>query len=207
MLIVAAVAGITLFTNFGRGDDDPARAKTGDSSIAVLDVKYVLENYSGFRRRKAEIEAGIALAEAAIKQQKEAIEALANQLRTLRAGSPEHTELDLQIARQRAALREQLARTRQKYLAEQARAYAEAYAHLVREAEKLLAESEYEVVLRINDTAHETKGDESPLSLMRQLNRTIVSSAPQADISREILQRLNDGRQKTAGRMRRQFRR
>jgi Skp family chaperone for outer membrane proteins len=189
-----------------QGDDavsrDAEQGRPERSTIAVIDVKQVLESYSAFQRRKSEIEAGIAMAEAAIKEQKERIDVLAKQLRTLQAGSVEHTELDLTIARQTAALREQVLRARQKCLAEQARAYAEAYQELVREVEKLLAESPYEIVLRINDTADEASVDDSTLSLLKQLNRTIVSSAPQADISREIQRRLNGGQQKAANRLR-----
>ncbi len=183
---------------------NPARNPAPASPIALLDVKYVLEHDATFRRRKDEFDAGAALAEAAIRQRKDEIRGLSQRLRGLQAGSAEHTELDLEILRRTAELRSQVERARKKLAAEEAQVYVNAYREIVRAVDRYLDETDYRLVLRVNTSDVEIGAagefhDEAALQRKQSIPRTVVFAQGGVDITREILRRLDEDRQKSAG--------
>ncbi len=189
------------------------------SSIALLDVQHVLDRHPGLRRRKQEIEAGAALAEATIALRRREIGRLTERLATLRAGSAEHAELDLKLIRQKAELRAQIARAREKLSAEKARVYAAAYREIVRAVEDYLQETGYRIVLRkaavggSSVILSEAKNLERPRAeILRFAQNDNAGDSPLmplifaqsgVDITPDILRRLQGGLPKAAGRMRR----
>lgn len=227
----AFIAGVVVSVFSGaiatRAGEPTTFSQAAASPIALLDVKYVLAHYTAFQHRQAEIAAGVALAETAIRGRKAETDGLAKRLRSLQAGTAEHTETDLQLARQSRELQAQIERVREKTKSQTTRAYLEAYQQIVYEAERLLAESTFQIVVQVKT---ETKSNSSaeafrelaplatPASSMwaqhaaagpRPAGPTPHPSSPLAsqaagvDISREIVRRLNGIGQKSLARMQR----
>ncbi len=148
--LLAAV--VVLAASLCAADDAPIREAprhlAAPSSIALLNVRHLLDHHPALQRRTEEIAAGVALAEAIIAQRKREIGRLSERLAGLQAGSAEHTELDLKLIRERAELKGQIRGARAKLATEQARADAAAYQEIVRAVERYLAETGYRVVLR-----------------------------------------------------------
>jgi Skp family chaperone for outer membrane proteins len=165
-------------------DESENRASgAGPSSVALLDVKLLLEHNAALRRRQEQIEAGAALAEALVRQRRREIDELAKRLKALVAGSAEHTELDLKITRWTAELDAQVDQARRKLAAERARAQVEAYREIVRAVNEYLEESDFRIVLRTSAAYPKNAS-----------HRPVVFAIRGVDITPEILRRLNDGR-------------
>jgi Skp family chaperone for outer membrane proteins len=233
--VIGRFAAIVLAASPCAADDATGRTRgredAAHSSLALLDVQHLLDRHPALERRQQEIEAGAALAEATIAVQRREIGRLTERLAALRAGSPEHAELDLKLIRQKAELRAQIARAREKLSAERARAHAAAYREIVRAVEDYLQETGYRIVMRKSAGGSEpwdpvARSAASPFSLSdaKNLERSraeILRSAQNdnagdsplmpsplifaqagVDITQEILRRLQGGPRKAAGRTR-----
>jgi len=206
--IALARLWLLLFARHAAGQERPAPAPVdrlaSTPAIALVDVPQVLASDSIFQERKALIETGWLLAQSAAEAQQRRLDQLSKRLRNLRAGSSEHTELELRIARGRVDLAEQIEQARRRFLSERAQAYAEAYRRMQAEVNKLIASSEFRVVLRRDGSVPERQAAAADV----WLSGTATEKTPAelslhgaADVTGEIIERMNGRRERVAARM------
>jgi Skp family chaperone for outer membrane proteins len=148
------------------------------SPIAVLDVQSVLEQYGELQQRLAEIHTAAELAQARLEQLQRQLAERRRRLAALRAGTREHTRLDVEIVQLARQIRDDGQRVRQRRQTAEAQAHRAAYEALVQATRQFLDDSDVQIVLR--------KGSEAAAGLdLRSL------AAPPRDISAEILRRMN----------------
>ncbi len=174
-----------------RGDDKPAaKAKraTPEAAIALIDLKYVFDHDPGFQRAKSELDIEVKLAETMAALRKASIEKLAKDRQKHSPGSEEYRGLDRLLTQETAELSIQVELWKKQFVRREAELYHETYQRVQSLLDAYVEEQGISVVLRFNRTEVEDKGDAREVAVL--LNRPIVAYKKPADITDEILRRL-----------------
>ena len=174
-----------------RGDDKPAaKAKraTPQPAIALIDLKYVFDHDPGFQRAKSGLDTEVKLAEAMAALRKASIEKLAKDRQKHSPGSEAYRGLDQLLSQETAELSIQLELWRKQFVRREAELYHETYQRVQSLVDAYVEEQGISVVLRFNRTEVEDTGDAKEVAVL--LNRPIVAYKKPADITDEILRRL-----------------
>jgi len=184
------VAGLAVFTAPAQG---PGVAGTPVASprIAMLDVSYIFKEHAGFKARSAALEAEAEQAKQRMKQESESINNLVADLhegQRTKPGSQEVKDLEEMIAKRRADLQVQLQLQNKEFMLKEANIYHAVYQEIEREVDYFAKQNGIDAVLRFNGDPVE-KGQ--PNQILRYVNKQVVWFAPDLDITKIILDRLN----------------
>jgi len=190
--LVAAVGGI--FLVFGLAvltavaQQRPGVGAQPQAGIALLDVSQIFKKHSRFQQMMADMKADVQAAEEAVKKERETINTLVEQLKGLKAGSPDYKQLEQHIATRQADLNVQLQLQRKEFLLREAKLYHSVYQEIEQEVSYYANSMGIAMVLRYNG---DPVDGENPEDVLRNINKPVVCFAPGMDITDTILQRLN----------------
>jgi Skp family chaperone for outer membrane proteins len=182
--IVAAALAICLWTT-------PARAQTAarpsGTSVAVIDLGDVFEAHAGLKAQLEQIKTQIDSFEAYVRQEKQKIESLAEQLKTLKPGTPDYAGREKEFASIQADLQVQVRQKSREFLEQEAQIRYEAYQEIQQHVAKFCQSYGIQLVIRFNRQPIDAS---KPQEVQLGLNRPIVYQNS-LDITQHIIESLN----------------
>jgi Skp family chaperone for outer membrane proteins len=166
----------------------PATRRAQKVGVALIDLKYVIERHPGFERGKRELEIDAKLAEAMLVLRKESIDKLAKDLATPPASREDKLRLEQVLAQETMDLKRQFEERRSDLTRGEADLYRRAYQQVQEQLDRYMTEHGISVVLQFSRGAGEEAAD--PAGVAKMLNRPVVAYRQTADISDEIVRRL-----------------
>lgn len=151
-------------------------------------MSYIFKHYQRFLDLTADMQRDVEAAETQLKQRRDALRALVQQLEMYDKGSPDFRQLEEQIAKEQADLQLQVNLQKKEFLEREARIFYDTYTAVTDEI-RLYAESAgIKLVLRFNGDPIDR---ENPPEVLKELNKSIVYYSPSIDITPVILDRLS----------------
>lgn len=157
----------------------------------MLDVSFVFKNHTGFKARTASLRTEVEQAQQRIKEEKESITKMIQDLKDLsktKPGSMEVSQFEERIARRQADLEIQSRLQNKDFMQKEAQIYHAIYQELEEEVGYLATQNRIDAVLRFNGDP--VDGDQ-PNEIIRNVNKQVVWFAQDLDITKIILDRLN----------------
>jgi Skp family chaperone for outer membrane proteins len=189
--LVAAVGGILLVLGLAaltaEAQRPAAQGVQPQGGVALLDVSRVFKNHDRFQQMMAQMKTDVQAEEEAVKKEKETIGGLVEQLKGLKAGSPDYKQLEQHIATRQADLNVNLSLRRKEFLLREAKIYHGVYQELQQEVQSYAARAGIAIVLRYNGDPVDA---ENPEDVLRDINKPVVSFAPGVDITDAIVQQI-----------------
>ncbi|MGW8255915.1 MAG: OmpH family outer membrane protein [Thermoguttaceae bacterium] len=153
-------------------------------NIALLDVSYLIKHHP---RYKAMIDALMADGdkfEAEVNHENASIRQLGEKLNTYRQGSPEHKQMEEEIARRQADLTVKVKLQRNDFLQREAKIYHSVYKEIAQEVEHYCANNNIDMVLKFNGDPVDV---DKPGSILSYINKQVVWYDKNRDITPIIL--------------------
>lgn len=186
LLIVSLSA---MATRLVPADERPAGPKAAKTTVALIDVKYVLEHHPGFRRAKEELAVDVKLAEALLALRKGSLQKLEKDRQAHKRGSDAYRQLDQLLASELAEYQVQAELGRKQFARQEAELYRVAYQQIRKAVDEHIAQHGISVVIRFDRSAASDASE--PEEVLAMLNRPIVAYDAAADITDEIVRRLS----------------
>jgi Skp family chaperone for outer membrane proteins len=143
--LVAAIVMMTLAVS------SSARAQGQvDRGVAVVDLKYIFDNFPLFLAEKEKVDKDIKAAEDEVVAEKKNLETLKTQRDECKKTSPEYASRDAQLTRAGTELQVKVTQTRKRFVEREATLYMQAYKTIVAEVGDYAAQRGYSMVLRYN---------------------------------------------------------
>ncbi|MBM4091009.1 MAG: OmpH family outer membrane protein [Planctomycetes bacterium] len=167
----------------------PARSQAQNptgTSVAVIDLGEVFDKHERMTAQLEEVKQDIQAFEAYVRQERQKIEALAEQLRTYVVGKPEYVEKEKELAAAQADLQVQMRQKSREFLEREAKVRFNAYQEIIDLVTRFAQQYHIQLVIRF----HRQPIDASkPESVQFGLNRPIVYQNS-LDITDHIVQML-----------------
>jgi len=178
------VASLGLTQSAARGQQAASPA-----GVAIVDVKHVFENCYDFARAKKKLQVDVNLADVDTKIEQARITALAEELKSKKPGSGEHTAIQGRIIEAQASVQVMVQRYKNEFVRRESELYWQAYERVQYVVREAAAERGAALVLRFT---RENVDQHDPQSVMRGLNNPIVSYDAGVDITDDVLRRINN---------------
>jgi len=155
--------------------------------IAVVDISYIFKNHRRFKAQMEFMKKDVDATENGLRQERQGIAKLEEQLQQLKPGTPDYKQLDEQIAKEKADFSLKASKQRKEFLEREAKIYHETYLE-VRDAVKYYAQRrDIGIVIRFNGDEGDSGRRED---VLRAINQPIVFQNG-IDITGDILEDLN----------------
>lgn len=200
LALVVLIPGAWILANQPAADENPtlscadsAPAVADDaanaSTVALLDVSYIFKHHAPFVERLAELKSEVQEADAAVRARQQEIEEARAQLAVLEVGSAAHTSMTKEIASARAQLTADIEVQKQTFLRKEAGIYLEVYEEIEAACEAYSLPRGIGAIVRFSE---EPANRNEPNSVLARMNRPIVWHHGRLDITRAILELMND---------------
>ncbi|MHB0958980.1 MAG: OmpH/Skp family outer membrane protein [Pirellulaceae bacterium] len=180
--LVAVLAAVCLLTPAAR-----AQTRPSGTSVAVIDLGDVFEKHARLKTQLEQIKTQIDGFEAHVRQEKQKIEALAEQLKTLKPGTPDYAGKEKEFASISADLQVQVRQKSREFLEQEAHIRYEAYQEIQQHVASFCQSYGIQLVIRFNREAIDAS---KPQEVQMGLNRPIVYQNS-LDITQHIIDSLN----------------
>lgn len=161
-------------------------------NIAIIDLSYIFKNHNRFKAMTEAMRNDVLRAEENLKGQRTQIESLTKRLNDLgnelRKDSPEYKQLDADLTRKKIDLTTQVSQQKKEFLEKEAKIYYSVYQEVLDEVQYFCERNRISLVLRFNG---DPVSDGDPQEILKQLNKQIVYSNKNIDITPIILNSLN----------------
>ncbi len=188
----AAFLAVVLFVNRGPAQQNPGAAAgrpLGGQPVYLLDTQHVFKNYTKLKVMKEEMQGDVQRAEERVRNEREAIKKLQERLEEFKSGTENYRQLEKEIATRIADLNVLVTLQRKEFLQQEARIYFIVYREVMDEVHYFAAQNRAALVLKFDRDEVDV---ESPDSVVRALNKSVIWNSPGLDITDYILGRLND---------------
>ncbi len=181
---VAAALAICCWTT-------PARAQTATrpsgTSVAVIDLKDVLDAHAGLTAHRARLKTQAENFEAYSRQERQKIESLAEQLKTLKPGTQDYADKEKELASINADLQVQHRQKNREFLEQESQAYYEAYQEIQQHVARFCQNYGIQLVIQYSRRPIDaSKAQEVQVGLMQE-----VVYQNSLDITQHIIDSLN----------------
>jgi Skp family chaperone for outer membrane proteins len=183
-VVCGLLAGSSPASAQGQGTRPPA-----GHNIAVVDVSVVFKKYERFLARTEMFKKQVEGAEAALKKEYEAINALAEQLKGLNPGSPDYKQMEQRVAREKVDWQLKGQTQRKELMEEEGRVYFQTYRELDDAVKRFAVQNNIALVLRFASDPVDDPNDRN--EIVKGINKSVVYVDPRLDITLHILQDLN----------------
>jgi Skp family chaperone for outer membrane proteins len=190
---IAVVAGVVLAAlaasawRYDRAQG-AAESKVAGREVAFLDFGRVFREAKRLRAGIAALKTDAARADERFKRERQKLQAQRAEARRLPAESAERTRRESELDGLEAALGATIALQTKAIHKREADLYNQTYREAIAEVETYSKANGIEVVMRINSEPVDTGKLES---ILGHVNRAVVWSAPEADITSIIIERIN----------------
>lgn len=198
--IVAAAASLLSLTLSGTvaaaqtppirpaGPPPAARPQSAPPVVALLDVSYIFKKHARLKALMDEMKGDVDVAEARVKEQRDAILKLREQLNTFHPGSPDYKALEETVAKRQADLAIKIQQQKREFLIREAKNYYTVYQEIQQEVNYYCQSQGVAVVLRFSREAVDV---DSPDSVLAEINKPVITYDRNLDITDLILNQLN----------------
>jgi Skp family chaperone for outer membrane proteins len=170
---------------FGKDTEKP---KHGPRSVVVLNVSRLFKESKQFTTAMEKMKAEVVKAEENVKKQHDKLKSQREEMEKLPIASDERMKQEEQISKVEAALAASVSFQKGVFLRQEAGIYLSFYRRIDAEVEAYANKNNIDLVLRTND---QTALDASkPDSVLQYINRPVVWSSADADITSIIAERI-----------------
>ena len=156
------------------------------NKIGLIDVSYVFKNYKKFEVLKEDLKTKVGKSDGQGKLLVGRIRGLKSELARLAKGSPQYVEKEKQIVSETRKLED----IKRGFLKEEAQIYRTVYLEIADAVKKHAELHGYTLILRFDRNGLEISSE--PRETLQKINRMIVYSRSQDDITDSIVKSLND---------------
>jgi len=183
-----SVAVLSGFPGFVVAQNKEASAPR-EHKVGLIDMAYLFTNYDKFKDMREALKGDMTEIEAGIKGDLDKLKGMAEQLKTFAAGSDDQIAYEKKITAAQAKIEADKQNASRELFRQESKIYQSVYTE-VTEAVSLYAQARhYTLILRF------TRGEESigedPKKVMQALQRQVVYSQPEDDITDRVLKYLN----------------
>jgi Skp family chaperone for outer membrane proteins len=187
LALIAAAFSLALVGPNLCSAEDAAKPTTRKGTVAVLDITAIFKESKRFNAEMTKMKDDVAKATENVKKEQDKIKAQTEELEKLPSGSEERLKQEEYIAKVQAALAASVNLQKQTFLRREAAVYYDIYKRIDAEVETYAKENGIEVVIR---TAKQTVDSSKPDSVLSYVNKPVVWTSPEADITAAIAERL-----------------
>jgi outer membrane protein len=152
-----------------------------DRGVAVVDLKYIFDNFPYFQEEKKKIDAAIKAAEGEVTTDKEQLEQLKKARDQCKKGMPDYIARDAQVTRAQTELSIKVQQTRKQFVEREANAYFNAYKIIVAQVEEYAKFYGFSMVLRYNKDLLDPDETTDARKVALQLNKPVVWILPNSN--------------------------
>ncbi len=156
--------------------------------IAVLDVKYILENHIRFKQAMEELKDRFSKAGEGLKAERIRIGEMEMKLRELKPATPDYNDLDEQINRAKAEWTLNANKQKKEIRKSESQILWNVYYEVKTETKRYCEQNSIGLVIQFNGEPIDSK---QPQDVVRGVSRPIVFNDPQMDITPHVLASLN----------------
>jgi Skp family chaperone for outer membrane proteins len=186
VLVVAMLSGVVACIAAAQ-NAAPSPAVRTAGTVALLDVKCVLENHPRLKAQKAELKAALDRVAAESQGQKKTILQVGERLKDFREGTPEYKQLETDLAKRQAEFAANRQLQGRDLARKEARMWHDAYQELCDVTSRYAQQHGIAAVIQFaNDPVDPDKSE----SVLQYMSRPVVAYRTDLDITQAILQEL-----------------
>ena len=186
--LVASLTLLDLFT-FALQAKAQAPARPAGTTVAVIDLDEVFREHKNLATQLEQLKADMQQAEATVREERKRIETLAEQLKTLKPGSPDYEAKEKSFASMNADIQVQMRQKSRELLEREAQLRYDTYQDVLSAVSSFADQYNIQLVIRFSRDKIEP---DKPRSVQLGLARQIVYQR-QLDITDHIVRLVNAG--------------
>lgn len=185
---LVCLVGVSYF--MGSASGQPAKGAADDvvHKVGLIDMGHIFNEYTKLKMLKEEYTLDMQESETRAKGMVKKIQDLQSQLKELKEGSPEYTELEQKFAKFTSEFDTFRKVTQKDLLRKEAKMYHTVYLEVQDAVEKICKHYGYTLVLRFNK---EDLNTTDPQKLIQGLNRQVVYHRNRDDMTGAVLKMIN----------------
>lgn len=157
--------------------------------IAVIDISRVFKEHPRFIESMAGLKSLVEAEDAKMKARADRLQATADELKSLKPGSPEYKERERYVASERAQMQIDIQVQRKEFLEQEAAIYKQIYEGIKLEVASYASRAGLAAVIRVTSLPPEADPNQ-PNTVLSQIQQDLVWFHPQLDITNQILANL-----------------
>lgn len=161
------------------------------SPIAIIDLAYIFANHVRFKAYSDELRRDVEAAEAELKNNKAALQKMADQLDSYNRGTPEYRQLEEDITKRQADITVQVNRQKRDFFEQEAKMYYTVYKEVMEQITYYADKHGYVMVMRFNGDPYD---ENDPQGIQKELNKSVLYYNKAIDITPIILDAVNPQR-------------
>jgi Skp family chaperone for outer membrane proteins len=188
--LLAAFAFTNLQAQPPQGSPSPRSAappSAANHGIAVIDVKYILENYARVKAATDQFNRDFENTGARFKKEKEGINKMVEKIKTFKPGTPEYKKLEEDITQKESDLKVQASLQQKEFAERESRIYLTAYQEISQQVKTYADRNGITLVLRFNGAPPDPNNREA---VQGELLKMVLYQNG-IDITGPVLQELN----------------
>jgi Skp family chaperone for outer membrane proteins len=163
-------------------------AAAGRSSIAVIDVTYILDNYQRLKNATEVFKKELEEAEVSLKRERDAIAKKAELLKTLKPGTPEFKNKEEEIIKAESDWKLRVNRQKGEFAERDAKNFLAAYQELSQQVKIYSERNGISLVIRFNGARVDPN---NPQAVQMELSKMVMYYHKDIDITDPILAEMN----------------
>ena len=156
--------------------------------IALLDVSYIFKNHARFKGQMEGMKVAVESAEAQVKQDREAINKLIEQLQQLNKGTSDYQQMEERVAKRQADLAVKVRLRKNDFVQQEAKIYYNVYQEIWQATDDYCKRAGIDMVLRFNGDPVDVN---NPQVILSHINKPVIWYNKQLDITPLVLRDLN----------------
>jgi Skp family chaperone for outer membrane proteins len=161
------------------------------SQIAIIDLAYIFNNHVRFKALNDELRRDVEAAEAELKNNKAALQKMADQLESYNRNTPEYRELEEEITKRSADLQVQVQLQKKTFFEKEATTYYKVYQEIMEQVRSYSDRHGILLVMRFNGDPFD---ENDPQGIQKELNKAVLHYNKLIDITPFILDAVNPAR-------------
>lgn len=197
--VIVVFAGLSCFTTSARAQGGAAKQMA--TKIGLIDMAEVFKEYKKFEALRDGLKADIKATDAKAKQMATQAQAMQAKLKSgnFKQDSPEYKQIESQLTQLRAEFTTFKNQSQREFMKKESQIYKTVYLEVSDAVAKYAGYYKYTLVLRFNRKSLEDA--DNPQGVLQSMNKQIIYSEPEDDITDSIVDYLNRlyGREATGG--------
>lgn len=187
-VLVAMTASLALAQTRPMTQTQPVRQGAAPQ-IAVIDISRIFKEHPRFIEEMARLKSRVEAEDAKMKARADNLQRMAEELKTLKPGSPEYKNKEKAIASDRAQMQIDIQVQRKEFLQQEAAIYKEIYDSVKIQVANYASRAGLAAVIRYTSPPSDVDPDQ-PNSVLTEIQRDLVWFSPGLDITNHILNSL-----------------
>lgn len=161
------------------------------SQVAIIDLAYIFNNHTRFKMMSDELRRDVEAAEAELKNNKAALQKMAENLEQYNKSAPEYRQTEEDITKRSADLQVQVQLQKKDFFEREARIYYTVYQEIMEQVKYHADKHGIVLVMRFNG---DPLDENDPQGIQKELNKSVLYYNKMIDITPIILDAVNPPR-------------